>query len=623
MGGLVERLTKTGLDYGPGQETYFDSAPAAGVSLARQAAASAQPATATIGDNLPEPSVVPGREMLSGPVEGSLPTADYVPGESPKVGMRQPGAGILPRLVKPSFSEASTDASGMPAKSAPGLTRLGKLFQILGLAGQGAAAGQAAMEANIARSGGHYAGGFGTGLQAGITEPARRAEMQQAIQRGAMQNQQEAIQTQMAQENLQPVATPWGAMPMWRAKQTLGMQKDVAELRKANLLTPGSGGVYDIAAGKQIVGPAEKEGNPDLQTFNDLTSKVDPTLGRPLTPIEATQRIAETKQAVKPEPAKAEFQQLASKFSPEVTPAMMTSLAAYTAGIDRSKLLNPAEKQKLKGYVQTQGTPMSQGTMANLRIEGLGSTRGVQQVQDTKTGNIGPVTWEELNRAAVEEPGRYQSPQFGQTGQRMKFLQAYEDPKGRASINRQAINNIMQHAGDLSQLNRQYERSNVKIINTPINKIAEQFGSEAYTDFATTTAVLKDELGLYFAGGYAPQGDQIARWNKILADEMPPSGVEAFAKEVIHLGLRRATTFNEQYKKNMGTDDPNMLVPEAVAAGEQLGLGDEVKKFGSGGQYGTDIYGAKETAKPGTQKRSIQPTTAPRPTKYAPGFSPM
>jgi hypothetical protein len=182
----------------------------------------------------------------------------------------------------------------------------------------------------------------------------------------------------------------------------------------------------------------------------------------------------------------------------------------------------------------------------------------------------------------------------GLVNERIKFLQSYEDPKGRASINRGAINNILQHAGDLSQVNEQYRRANVKVINTPLNEIARQFGYDTYTQFATTNAVLKDELSLYFAGGYAPTIDQQKIWNKIQADQSPPSATEAFAKEVVHLGLRRATTFNSQFKKVMGYDDPNMIIPEAKNAAENLGLGSEVAKFGSGGQYGQGTQGQQQ-----------------------------
>jgi hypothetical protein len=174
----------------------------------------------------------------------------------------------------------------------------------------------------------------------------------------------------------------------------------------------------------------------------------------------------------------------------------------------------------------------------------------------------------------------------GMVNERVKFLQSYEDPKGRAAINRQAINNILQHAGDLSDVNQEYRRANVKVINTPLNEIARQFGTDTYTRFALTNSVLKDELSLYFAGGYAPNVDQQKMWNKIQSDEATPSATEAFAKEVVHLGLRRATTFNSQFQKVMGYNDPNMVIPEAKNAADKLGLGAEVAQFGSGGQYG-------------------------------------
>ena len=175
---------------------------------------------------------------------------------------------------------------------------------------------------------------------------------------------------------------------------------------------------------------------------------------------------------------------------------------------------------------------------------------------------------------------------IGVVNQRAKFLEQYEDPKGKAAINRQAINNIMQHAADVSDLNQLNRRSNVKVVNTPINALKDQFGDAVYTQYQTATGVLKDELGLYFAGGYAPTKDQQALWDKIQADTATPARTEAFAKEVIRLAARRADTFNQQFKTNMGYDDPNMITPQARSAAERLGLGDAVKQFGSGGQIG-------------------------------------
>ena len=175
---------------------------------------------------------------------------------------------------------------------------------------------------------------------------------------------------------------------------------------------------------------------------------------------------------------------------------------------------------------------------------------------------------------------------IGLVNQRVKFLGEYEDPKGRAATNRQAINNVLQHAGDLSDLNEMNRRSNVKVLNTPINKLKDQFGDQTYTQYQTASGVLKDELSLYFAGGYAPSKDQQEMWNKIQSDNATPAQTEAFAKEVVRLAARRANTFNQQFRTNMGYDDPNMITPAAKAAAEHLGMGNEIAQFGSGGQLG-------------------------------------
>jgi len=79
--------------------------------------------------------------------------------------------------------------------------------------------------------------------------------------------------------------------------------------------------------------------------------------------------------------------------------------------------------------------------------------------------------------------------------------------------------------------------------------------------------------------------------------------VEAFAKDIAHVALRRADTHNEQYRTMMGTNDPNLITPRAKEGAYKLGdnLGQEVERFGSGGQIGqkqTPAQGATPPANP-------------------------
>lgn len=164
--------------------------------------------------------------------------------------------GLNPVTPNQSFAEASTDATGMPAANTPGLTRLGKLFQILGMAAKGGLAGQAAAEQAVAQSGGHRSAGFGTGFQAGVEAPYREAAMQR-------ENQMDAIKNQVAQQQLQPVSTPWGPLPMYKAMQRLKMEQQAAELEKGKYLPTRGGGVFDVLTKKIVPGTEapEKEQN--------------------------------------------------------------------------------------------------------------------------------------------------------------------------------------------------------------------------------------------------------------------------------------------------------------------------------------------------------------------------
>ncbi len=178
----------------------------------------------------------------------------------------------------------------------------------------------------------------------------------------------------------------------------------------------------------------------------------------------------------------------------------------------------------------------------------------------------------------------------GNIDRQIKFLDSYEDPKGRAATNRGSMNNILMHAADLTAANENYRRSNIRLVNMPIAALMKQ-GGTTWQQFATPLAVLKDEIGLYFAGGYAPTAEQGKTWDRIVNDTATPAQVEEFAKNIAHVGLRRANTHNEQFKTMMGYDDPNLITPEAKLAAERIGMGEEVKKYGSGGMIGAKDKG--------------------------------
>jgi ribosomal protein S15P/S13E len=169
----------------------------------------------------------------------------------------------------------------------------------------------------------------------------------------------------------------------------------------------------------------------------------------------------------------------------------------------------------------------------------------------------------------------------GLVNERIDFLKDYMKPTGKDSMNRRSLNNLVQHSGNLAELNHGVES---RAANTVVNSIESQFGNETYQKFLTEVAVVKDEVANYFAGGFAPNKDQKATWDKILTNNATPNQIEAFAKTIIPEAAIRLDSTAEQFKEAMGYDDPNLVYPQTKIAAQKLGLGQVFDKYKSGGQ---------------------------------------
>jgi ribosomal protein S15P/S13E len=182
----------------------------------------------------------------------------------------------------------------------------------------------------------------------------------------------------------------------------------------------------------------------------------------------------------------------------------------------------------------------------------------------------------------------------GLVNERIDFLKDYMKPTGKDSMNRRSLNNLTQHAGNLSELNHGIES---RAANTAMNSIESQFGNEAYQKYLTEAAVLKDEVTNFFAGGFAPNKEQKATWDKIIANNATPNQIESFVKTIIPEAAVRLDSTAEQFKEAMGYDDPNLVYPATKAAAQKLGLDKVFAKYKSGGQLSQNL--------PATQSKMV------------------
>src|ERR1019366_8372121 len=151
-----------------------------------------------------------------------------VSGGGPQLSSPTPSG--LPIFHKPTFQEATTDQYGNARPGGPALTKLGLLANILKSAEQGGSDALSAGALNAAPG----KSGFGSGWAGAVQMPYQRAQMKQAEQHGALENQQLQMQTQY--------------MPQILAQNFAKTQADI-NAKKYTPLRGSAGGAIENATG--------------------------------------------------------------------------------------------------------------------------------------------------------------------------------------------------------------------------------------------------------------------------------------------------------------------------------------------------------------------------------------
>lgn len=601
--GFFDSLTKTGLDYGyipdpitgqmvPVPPKYFPSRAAAGMSLAKAAAQTAEPSRSDIQGNIGEPYLSQGVTMTPAPVESAMPDQPEMMNapDQTQISDIAPSGRAVPRMFKPSFQQASTDATGMQTPNTPGLTRLGKLMQVLGAAAKGALAGQAASEETLARSGGRISGGFGTGAMAALQQPYQEAAMRQGVEHGQLQNQMERAQI--------------AALPWLRALQ---MQHTQAQTNQANALAAWRN--WQIQNGKAT--PEEQIG-----------AKVKIAQNAGLDPDETKQFVYGIKPAMeKPDTATQMKQKQAGIVSKlesagELLPGSLTDVNKLMQSIKSSKTLTDQEKSDSVGYLATNTTPPSQGTNVIIRSDEFAKTRGLQAVLDTQTGVAKPMSWDQYNKASAAEPNRYVSPQWDAEA---KAAIAGATNFGRDIPNQtRSFGTFIGHAGDLSDAINDLRNTRSPWLNTAWNDLRKgAAGSPAIARFLAKVDPVRKEFESFLINNRALTVEDRQRGLEILNENSNPAAMQDAIRSFMHTALIRLDELNNTWYGQTGNDYPNLLSPKAAKILENFGFGKDVDVYRQRGMIGGSL-----SKRLGTNQATPTPKTQQN-TGYAQGFSPL
>jgi len=411
---------------------------------------------------------------------------------------------------------------------------------------QGAMAGRASSENAVLQSGGRRSGGAGLGFIAGMDEPAREAMTQQAVQRGALENQGLQNQTQFAPA-LNFLKLLQGQAEIGKTQADTG--KASAEAGKA---TAETGAIPAKTALEQAQAEAANyKEDPNLGLI-DLRTKqpVNPSAAAPLTSEEAT---------------------VLGKQPGERVPI---------------KLKNTASEIAARGYTTVN---TEEGVFERNRITGTNTRLGNNPrdiTLDTPVGALDSSTGKQVmvtKKDIIGNPGRYQpvsadvsTPVIKQT------LKEYASTKpGTAGGTLIANNTAIAHLGLLSDAIDALGNNNTKLFNSLRQKYNEQTGSTVGATFDTVKQAVSGELAK--VTGSLSQGEQEAIKGP-LDKSNSPQALKAAVRSAVQIMDGKIGALHDHYVSVMGEEpDSPLISPDAQKVRDRL-LGQ-----GGGGNSGGHV----------------------------------
>jgi len=223
----------------------------------------------------------------------------------------------------------------------------------------------------------------------------------------------------------------------------------------------------------------------------------------------------------------------------------------------------------------------------------------------------------EANRRSLELTGKPFN--MAAAEQQYKFVTQFNDPNGRTQQNINSGNTFLEHTGDLVTVTENFRTTNAKIVNTPINKVRDQFGDPTITTLQAAIQPVITEYQNALAAGFAPQAADAESARVLLSPASTPAQIEAAAKQMAHTVVRRMSNVDQEYRTHTGVHYPNMITPDARTSVGKVG-GDVPAALGemqTGGTFGapTQPVNAGTTPPPPAAK----PTRPAGATGAAPG----
>ncbi len=148
-----------------------------------------------------------------------------------------------------------------------------------------------------------------------------------------------------------------------------------------------------------------------------------------------------------------------------------------------------------------------------------------------------------------------------------------------------SFNQFLGHSAEALDVVKNFKTSNSPWLNTPLNALRQKgMGDPQVSVLVSALQPVRDEYLNLIKSGKAATKEEIAEANNALPDTATPAQLYAVLNNMAKQAVTRADQINEDYKTNTGRNYPNLVNPTGRQAANNLGIGDLVSKYQTGGK---------------------------------------
>lgn len=166
-------------------------------------------------------------------------------------------------------------------------------------------------------------------------------------------------------------------------------------------------------------------------------------------------------------------------------------------------------------------------------------------------------------------------------------MKEYSDPSKGAGLAISSFNQFLEHSAQALDAVKNLQNGNSPWLNTPVNELRQK----AKGDPAVGAAIIaldgaRDEWQSFINSNRAATADEKNAGKELVNDSLSLGGAYGVLNAMGKQSVSRLGQVNDAWKTAWHSDFPNLIHPGTQDAANKLGLGNDVAKYKSGGNFG-------------------------------------